>query len=158
MEILVSGNIEQLEELAVIFDDFPNGKDNFISRHWITNAIDCASLETIKWMLAKGVSLDFRDNEGYTPLLSAIERDRPQRYQIMKLLFDYRVPLNKQGINDWTPLHLAAARDDVEACKLLIEQGASTSIRTRIDDYATPLEEARMLGCKNAAKYLESIV
>ena len=52
----------------------------------------------------------------------------------MKLLLDDGVRLNKQGINDWTPLHLAAARDDVEASKLLIEQGASTSIRTRINN------------------------
>ena len=32
------------------------------------------------------------------------------------------------------------------------------TIRTDIDDYATPLEEARNLGKANAASYLASVV
>ena len=53
---------------------------------------------------------------------------------------------------------MAAARDDVEALRILVRYGADLSIRTDIDDYATPLEEARNLGKVNAATYLESVV
>ena len=41
---------------------------------------------------------------------------------------------------------MAAARDDVEALRILAAHGADLTIRTDIDDYATPLEETRMLG------------
>jgi uncharacterized protein len=66
--------------------------------------------------------------------------------------------VNRKGINDWTPAHMAAARDDVEALRLLVRYRADLNIRTDIDDYATPLEEARNLGKVNAVNYLESVV
>jgi ankyrin repeat protein len=53
---------------------------------------------------------------------------------------------------------MAAARDDVEALRLLVQYGADLNIRTDVDDYSTPLEEARSLGKRNAASYLESVV
>jgi hypothetical protein len=53
---------------------------------------------------------------------------------------------------------MAAARDDVEALRILVRHGADLSIRTEIDDCTTPLEEARHLGKMNAAKYLETLV
>jgi ankyrin repeat protein len=63
--------------------------------------------------------------------------------------------VNLKGINDWTPAHMAAARDDVKALRIFIRFGADLSIRTNIDEHATPLEEARNLGKRNAAKFLE---
>jgi hypothetical protein len=53
---------------------------------------------------------------------------------------------------------MAAVRNDVEALKILHEAGADFTIRTVIDEYATPLEEAIALG--NSAKavaYLKTI-
>lgn len=47
--------------------------------------------------------------------------------------------------------------DDVEALKILVRHGADLSIRTDIDDYATPLEEARNLGKVRAAEYLAGV-
>ena len=64
---------------------------------------------------------------------------------------------NIKGLNDWTPAHLAAARDDAEALRMLVRHGADLSIRTESDEYATPLEEARHLGKPNAVRYLESL-
>ena len=52
---------------------------------------------------------------------------------------------------------MAAARDDVDALRLLVAYGADLSIRTEIDNYATPLEEARVLGKRNAVAYLEGL-
>ena len=79
------------------------------------------------------------------------------KYEILELLLKHKAPLNIQGaFNDWTPAHLAAARDDVEALKLLVKYRADLSIRTRIDDHATPLEEARTLKKRKAVYYLES--
>ncbi len=51
---------------------------------------------------------------------------------------------------------MAAARGDVDALRALVAHGADPSIRTQIDDYATPLEEARNLGRVNAVRFLEA--
>jgi ankyrin repeat protein len=50
---------------------------------------------------------------------------------------------------------MAAVREDIEALRLLVRYGADLTIRTRIDEYATPLEEARILGKQHAVKFLE---
>jgi len=57
---------------------------------------------------------------------------------------------------------MAAARNDVTALKIFVKYGADLSIRTDIDDYATPLEEARILhnlkfNCSYAIAFLENI-
>jgi ankyrin repeat protein len=109
-------------------------------------------------MLKKGVDLDFTDEEGYTPLHCAIDREAADRHEILDLLLRAGAPVNLKGIDDGTPAHRAAARDDVEALRILVRYGADLSIRTNIDDYATPIERARNLGSHNALLYLESVV
>jgi ankyrin repeat protein len=158
MAILASGTPEQWEELSRQIATFPHGIDDLVHRRWIVNALGTGSKRCVEWMLARKVDLDFRDEEGYTPVHVVIERNAPDRYELLDLLLRAGAPINLKGINDWTPAHMAAARDDVEALKILVRYGADLSIRTNIDDYATPLEEARNLGKLNAATYLESVV
>ena len=161
IKVLRFGNVKDLEELANREDDFPQGKDLLVMRRWITNAIDCGSKEAIEWILQKEVEVVFRDDEGYTVVHSALEREQNDKYEIIELLLKYGANVNLKGINDWTPAHMAAARNDVTALKILIEYGADLTIRTDIDDYATPLEEARMLhslkfNCSDAILFLEN--
>ena len=158
MDLLASGDIEKLEEATLMIDDFPNGKDNFLHRDWITNSIDCGSLNSVKWVLEKGVSLEFRDQEGLTPLLSAIDRDLSDKYEILELLIKYGAPINKKGWNDWTPLHQAAVREDIEALEILVKNDADLNIKTTIDDYATPLEEAKIMNCQKSVEFLQNVV
>ena len=162
IEVLQSGSCDDLEELASLEEDFPQGKDGRVMRHWITNAIDCGSQEAIRWILGKKVDLIFCDDEGYTVLHSAMERDKDDRYEVMELLLKFGADINLKGINDWTPAHMAAAKNDVTALKIFVKYGADLSIRTDIDDYATPLEEARILhnlkfNCSYAIAFLENI-
>ena len=146
MKPLIAGDVAALEEIASIVDDFPTGKDDFISRHWITNAIDCGTKEVVSWMLSRGAPVVFDDDEGFSALHSAMDREIPDRIEIMKMLIDAGADINARGINDYTPAHHAATRNDVEALWLLVESGADLTIRTRIDEYATPLEEAKIMG------------
>ena len=158
IKLIMAGNINALEDAAKIVIDFPKGQDDFINRHWITNAIDCGNAEVVKWMLNKQVSVNFKDDGGYCVLHSAIERNQPDKYEIMKILIKAGADVNAKGINDWTPAHMAAVRDDVEALKILHEAGADFTIRTDIDGYATPLEEAVALGhSAKAIAYLKTI-
>lgn len=159
LSVLRTGTIADLEALSQELPDFPHGVDDLVQRRWIINAIgDGGSKASVEWMLSKKVDLNFRDEEGYTPVLAAIERESPDKYEILELLLRAGASVNLKGVNDWTPAHMAAARDDVEALKILLRHGADLTIRTEIDDYATPLEEARTLGSAKAISYLESVV
>jgi ankyrin repeat protein len=158
MDIMKSGDVARLTELTAIESTFPDGVDSFIGRRWIINAIDGAPLTTIEWMLGTGVDLSFRDDEGYTPLLATIESGRTDRVELLQRLIAAGAPINKKGINDWTPAHMAAARDDVDTLKVLVAAGADLSIRTDIDDCATPLEEAKNLKMAKALEYLKGVV
>jgi len=81
-EALASGDIARLEQLGGELSGFPHGTDDFIHRHWITNAIDSGSVRSVKWMLEKCVDLNFRDAEGYSPLHSALEQPKQVRYAL----------------------------------------------------------------------------
>jgi ankyrin repeat protein len=157
MAELEAGTAERWEALATELPGFPDGVDDLLGRKWIMNALGSGSAASVQWMLRKGVALDFRDEEGYTPVHAAIERRAADRYELLEQLLQAGAPVNLKGINDWTPAHLAAARDDVEALRILIRHGADLSLKTDIDDYATPLEEARHLGRTNAVRYLEAL-
>jgi ankyrin repeat protein len=157
MTILETGGVSEFEQLAAEVPGFPDGIDSYLGRRWIINAIGCGSGLAVRWMLDLRVDLHFRDDEGYTPLHTAIDRQREDKHELLQALVVAGAPLNLKGINDWTPLHLAAARDDVEALRILVTHGADMSIRTQIDDYATPLEEARILGKLNAVRYFEEV-
>ncbi len=146
MRLMVAGDVAGLEEIAQSVAGFPSGKDDFLGRYWITNAIDCGTAEVVAWMLSKGAPVGFRDDEGFTVLHSAIDREKPDRTRVMSMLLEAGADINARGVNDWTPAHHAAARNDVEALKLLVEAGADLGIRTQIDGHATPLEEAEILG------------
>ena len=56
--------------------------------------------------------------------------------------------------NDYTPLHYAACIEDISAMELLLAHGADLNTRTRIDDYATPLEEMEILGREQSVAFL----
>lgn len=160
MGLIRAADFEALEELAGCWDEFPCGMDDFIGRHWITNAIDCGSVEVVSWMLSHGASVPIATDDGYTVLHSVIERDEDDRYRMMRVLIDAGADVNEIGIHGYAPAHLAAVRNDVEALEVLHEKGADFSLRTTVDDYATPLEEARSLRRRHAAEaiaYLQAL-
>ena len=157
LRVLAEGSVEDLESVARENPTFPDGVDDFGGRRWNINAIDCGSKLSIAWMLGKGVELAFRDELGITPLHAAIEREREDRHEVMVALLTAGAPVNVHGTNDFTPAHLAAAREDIEALKILIKHGADLTVRTNIDEYATPLEEAQILGRTKSVEFLKGI-
>ena len=155
--VLRSAGGDELEALAREIEGFPDGPDPYMGHRWILHAIATGSAESIRWMVARGVELDFLESDGYTPVHSVLERARDDRLELLDLLLRAGAPVNRKGVNDWTPAHKAAASDDVAALRVLVEHGADLSIRTVIDECATPLEEARNLGKLAAVAYLEGL-
>jgi ankyrin repeat protein len=108
-------------------------------------------------MLKNGVNLNVPDPSNETLLHLALERPITDRYQVLEILLKHGAPVNGHGVNDWTPTHMAAVYEDIEALKLLIDYGADLTISTNIDEYATPLEEARNLGKHRSVEFLKGL-
>ena len=48
MDFISNGDLEHLQTLADMYEDFPHGQDSFCHRAWITNAIDCGTYEVVE--------------------------------------------------------------------------------------------------------------
>ena len=96
--------------------------------------------------------------DGFPALVAVALSGRDDSLALLALLLEAGADVERRGLNDWTPLHAAASRDDAAAIELLLRWGADPSARTSIDDHATPLEEARRLGMVRAAAVLEAAV
>ena len=118
-------------------------------------AIYHGPLPFIRALLDLGADPDYEDHAGFPSLIAALSaRDRADRYEILELLLAHGADIRQRGVNDYTPLHYAVSVRDLEAIDLLLRHGADPEARTRIDDRATPLEEAEILGLPDAAERL----
>ena len=121
----------------------------------LDKAIHHSPLAEIRRLIDLGADPNYESDEGYPSLLSALAAERADKYQVLEILLDAGADVNQRGINDWTPLHYAASQDDARAIEILVARGADLDARTRIDDYATPLEEAEILGKGRAVEALK---
>lgn len=120
-------------------------------------AICWSPLALVSELLALGADPRRDDGAGFPPLIAALATDRADRLDLLRLLLDAGADPDQRGINDYTPLHYAAVRDDAAAIELLASRGGDLGARTRIDEYATPLEEALLLGKGKAAAALRRL-
>jgi ankyrin repeat protein len=114
--------------------------------HPLGYAIYWSPLAFVGQLIAAGSNPNYDDNGGFPALIATLATDRPDRLQLLGLLLERGADPNRRGVNDWTPLHYAVGRRDLDAVRLLLASGADTSLRTRIDDYETALEEAERAG------------
>lgn len=154
LKTLAEGDEYQFELLASQLRNFPSGADPVAGIPWLVYAIDSGSLRAVKWMLKKGSDLSVE--RGPSVLHTAIDSQNVDRYLILEALLQAGAPLDCRGEHDWTPLHMAAAFNDVTAVKMLLEAGASTELRTEFDSRATPDEEAESLGSFEAAEVIRN--
>jgi ankyrin repeat protein len=123
--------------------DFPNCRGpRGMGENVLEYAIYHSPLAFIRRLLDLGADPNYGHHAGFPSLIAALSADRADRQDLLKLLLDYGADTAQRGVNDYTPLHYAAATDNVPAIELLLARGADPCARTNIDDYATPLEEA----------------
>jgi len=153
------GDLEGLKKLLGEPPDFPNCRGSAGAGDIILEyAIYHSPLPFIRALLELGAGPNYEDHAGFPALIAALSADRADRYQLVELLLGSGADIQARGLNDWTPLHYAAATDDLEAIELLLARGADPDARTRIDHYATPLEEAEILGRTEALRLLRKLV
>jgi uncharacterized protein len=146
-----------LDGLRAAVDDpavIPNGRMPITIGSCLVYAIYHSPLPFIRTLLEIGADPNAPSDLGFPPLIAALScsRDaagtkrRTDVDQILRLLLSFGVDPNQRGINDYTPLHMAVAERNATAVQILLEGGADPELRTRIDDYETPLEMARAAG------------
>jgi uncharacterized protein len=153
------GDLAALKALLDHPPDFPNcrgpaGAGAIILEY----AIYHSPLAFIRTLLEQGADPNNGHGGGFPALVAALARGRPERYEIVWLLLVFAADVEARVLNDWTPLRLAAACDDLEGIRLLLARDADPTARTRIDALATPLEEAEHLGRATAAERLRQLM
>ena len=131
---------------------FPNVRDPYLSAWVLTTAISSGPTELVAALLENGADPNVDDHAGFPPILAAL--DAPEPRAIVGLLVEHGADLAKRGTNDWTALHWAANAGDLDMVVFLLELGADPNLRTAVDDYTTPLEEAVMAGHDDVAEIL----
>ena len=117
-------------------------------------AIYHSPLAFIRELLELGADANYPDHAGFPSLIAALSADREDGLELLELLLAHGADIQQRGVNDYTPLHYAANLEHLPAMALLIQHGADLNARTRIDDYATPLEEMENPGRTAAAAFL----
>lgn len=124
--------------------------------HCLEYAIYHSPVPFIRVLLELGADPNYEDHAGFPSLIAALSSGRQDRLEIVELLLSAGADVQQRGFNDYTPLHRAATDNDPKAIALLLAHGADPYARTRIDDYATPEEEAEMLGRPDAVAALKA--
>ncbi len=138
--------------------DFPNCRGPAgVGEIILEYAIYHSPLPFIRTLLEHGADSNYEDHAGFPSVIAALSSARPDRCEIVRLLLASGADIEARGFNDWTPLHHAAANDDLDGIRLLLAHGADPHARTRIDALATPLEEAEQLGRAAAARLLREL-
>jgi ankyrin repeat protein len=117
-------------------------------------AIPHGPLGFVQALLDLGADPDAEALDGLPSLHAAIDAPRDDRHALLALLLQHGGDVGRRGANDWTPLHHAVARRDLDAVRLLLAHGADPGARTRIDDLTTPLEDAEAAGFDAAARLM----
>ena len=146
-----AGDVDALR--ALLGPEFPNCQVPPTHVHCLEYAIYRSPLALIRILIELGADLAYR-SAGFPSLIAALASRRRDRIEVLELLLAAGADVSQRGVNDWTPLHYAAADDDDAAIALLLAHGADPALRTRIDNFATPLEEAESLGRATAARCL----
>jgi hypothetical protein len=121
----------------------------------LEHAIYWSPLAFIQTLLEHGADPNCRSRGGFPSLIAALSTDRADRLDVVRLLLSSGADVQQRGVNDWTPLHYAVSLDDATAVTLLLAHGADPNVRTRIDNYATPLEEAEKFDRRQALDALK---
>ena len=155
-----------LDALRAAVDDpsvIPNGQMPITVGSCLVYAIYHSPLAFIRTLLEIGADPNAPADDGFPPLIAALSSGRdvpgakPRRDvdDVIRLLLSSGCDPNQRGINDYTPLHMAVAERNALAVQILLDGGGDPDLRTRIDDYETPLEMARAIDRADMIAILE---
>jgi uncharacterized protein len=155
---LVVGDLDALRTCFGGNSAFPNVHDPLTGTALLALAIYRSPLPMVRTLLEMGADPNYEPLDGFPAVYAALSTDRPDRHTLIELLLDQGADVNARGINDYTPLHYAVALRDAPAMEILLSRGADPALKTRIDEHATPLDEAELMGNVEGAAMLKRLL
>lgn len=152
-DALQRGDTDAIREKVLENPSYVHERD-FVGDTPLLTAIEFGNLELVRFLIKHGADPNVEVDDGYTCLLTAIESDADESPLIVAELIRAGADIHALGTNGWTPLHMAAARGQVEKARLLIDAGADVNRRTEIDASETPLMEAAFTGQPSTVRLL----
>ncbi len=140
---------------------FPNCRqpmDLAVGETPLQYAIYWSPTSFIEQLIEIGADPNYPDSAGFPALIAALSSGRPDRHEILALLIDSGADVDRRGLNDWTALHYAVTRRDLEGVVMMLAHGADPTLATRIDDCTDPLEDARAMGFAEAVEVLRKAI
>ncbi len=136
--------------------EYPNAVDGYSGGTVLQLALFNAPVVTVGALLDDGADPNFEALDGFPALLLVLlhRDDDAERAELVARLLDHGAATDTRGLNDWTALHVAAARGDGSMVRRLLDAGADPAVRTRIDDLTTPADEAEAAGHAELARML----
>jgi len=151
-----TGDLEALRAALGNPPDFPNciqPSELALGEYPLEYAIYWSPLCLIDELIAIGANPNYPDH-GFPSLIAALSSGRSDQHELMRLLIKSGANVNQRGLNDWTALHYAVVLRDLEGVRILLAHGANPTLRTRIDDCTSPLEDAETMGFTSAVEML----
>ena len=154
---VMDNNIEMAELLLKYKADV--NETVYLTDSVLILAIDNNNMEMVKLLLSHGADIDYQGFRGRTALFSALEHNRKENIEMVKLLIknkaDVNIAYDGDDENEETPLMYAAMKGYKETVKILIENKANINKRNR--NNANALIYAYMYGHDDiASRYFTS--
>jgi len=149
-----TGDMTALQSELESLEGFPNVVAHPAIGACLTYAIYHSARPFVAELLEAGADPNWPVADGFPPLIAALSCSQPTAgatvrtdvHELVAMLLAAGADVGQRGVNDYTPLHLAAAQGDLRAVDILLEAGADPDEITRIDDLETPLEVAAAAG------------
>ena len=120
------------------------------------NLTQSRSSEAVQLALGCHANTNIQDNEGQTPLHTAVEAMgygmSDGHCNVIRSLLDHHAKVDARDRNQLTPLHLASRYGNAKGAQLLLERGASVHVRNK---WKTLLHEVLESGFPFWAHHLE---
>ncbi len=160
----VEGDFETLRSELEHLGDFANTAPDLTLGHPLVYAIYHSPATLVAKLLAAGADPDGHSEDGYPPLIAAMtvagpagSPARARTAELVEMLLAGGADVNQRGINDYSPLHHAAAQGDLGLVERLLESGADPNLAARIDDMETPFGLALQQGHLDVATRLQPL-
>ena len=160
-----AGDMAALRAELGSLEGFPNVVAHTAVGRCLTYAIYHGPLALVRALLDAGADPKGHDGDGFPPLIAALTTAvsrpgaaaRPDAHELVTLLLTRGADIGERGVNDYTPLHVAADNGDLAAVDILLAAGADPNAITRIDHLETPLEIAVHAGHQAVADRLRPL-
>lgn len=150
------GDWESIEAELGSEEGFPNVVAHVAIGLCLVYGVYHGPITLIRRLLDEGADPNLDEGDGFPPLIAAFDR-KDDAAEVIELLLERGADVHQRNFNDYTALHLAAGRGDLDLVELLLRHGADANTIVRIDDMETAVELAEQAGHTSVVERLRPL-